>query len=507
MADYNDRRDDRPPRRDYDSRDNGGSRDYRGGGGGFSRGGYDDRSRGGYDDRGYGGGDRMAALGANLKEVDWKGVKKVEGEWNYYQGNPVQRSQEEISAFLKESQITIIGDRVPAPILSFDELTAPEGVMKAFDQAGFKKPTPIQSMAWPILLSGRDLVGIAKTGSGKTLGFIAPAIMHIAAQPPLKLGDGPIALVLAPTRELAVQIEEETNKVTKRLASIRTLCVYGGTSKYPQVRALKAGVHILVATPGRLLDMLEARATNLLRITYLVLDEADRMLDMGFEPQIRKVLSQIRPDRQTMMFSATWPQEIRAIAQSFQRDFVRIHIGSMDLTANTDVTQHFYVVKEFEKMPKLIELFRGFAPQRVLVFVKTKKTCDQLHRELLRMGVNATAIHGDKEQYERDRTLAKFKRDTTGCLVATDVACRGLDIKELDVVINYDFPLNIEDYVHRIGMYPQQQPTSPSPFSPLPTLLTLLLCSQLKSSFPFHPHQQPLLRIRACGLSTSVSSV
>jgi ATP-dependent RNA helicase DDX5/DBP2 len=294
---------------------------------------------------------------------------------------------------------------------------------------------------------------VAKTGSGKTLAFMVPAILHINAQPPLRLGDGPIALVLAPTRELACQIEEETRKVSGR-CNLQVVCVYGGAPKPPQMRALRAGTHICVATPGRLIDMLESRATNLLRVTYLVLDEADRMLDMGFEPQVRKICSQIRPDRQTLMFSATWPEEVRSLAATFMRSPVRIHIGSQQLTANTDVAQHILVLPhDGEKSRALIDVIRRVGRARVLVFTKTKKTCDDVMFDLKRAGFNSMAIHGDKEQVHRDRVLMRLRNEEDAILVATDVAARGLDVKNLEAVVNYDFPSNIEDYVHRIGMY------------------------------------------------------
>lgn len=363
------------------------------------------------------------------------------------------KSPEEVDEWRRKHCITVHGDEVADPITVFEELQCPEAIKLSFTEQGFAAPTPIQAQAWPILLRSRDLVGVAKTGSGKTIAFTIPAILHIMAQPPLKLGDGPIALVLAPTRELAVQIEEEGRKVLKRLPAIRTTCVYGGADKYPQMRALRAGVHILIATPGRLIDMLESRATNLLRVTFLVLDEADRMLDMGFEPQLRQICQQIRPDRQTIMFSATWPEEIRAMAASFQRNFVRVNIGSEDLVANTDVEQHMFVVRTEEKLPRTLQIIRALGPRRCLIFTKTKRTADDLYHALMRERLPqfVMVIHGDKLQQHRDQVLDRFRKDPTAMLVATDVAARGLDIKELEVVINYDMPTNIEDYVHRIG--------------------------------------------------------
>ncbi|ORC86526.1 putative ATP-dependent DEAD/H RNA helicase [Trypanosoma theileri] len=397
-------------------------------------------------------GDRMAALGSNLRDVNWGEVQVVASQWNYYKPQQ-QRSDAETAEWLRENRITIYGDRVPQPMLLFSDLVAPDAIHQGFIDLGYKAPTPIQSIAWPILLNSRDLVGVAKTGSGKTMAFMVPAALHIMAQPPIRPGDGPIALVLAPTRELAVQIEEETRKVLRRVPSISTTCLYGGTPKGPQIRVLRAGVHVVIATPGRLIDLLEMHATNLLRVTYLVLDEADRMLDMGFEVQIRKICSQIRADRQTLMFSATWPQEIRNLAASFQRDFIRVHVGSEDLVANNDVCQHVIVVEEYDKQRRLEEILQKLGQQRVLIFVKTKRTADSLHSSLRRiLGGAVMSIHGDKEQSQRDYVLDRFRRDARSVLVATDVAARGLDIKNLDVVVNFDMPTNIEDYVHRIGM-------------------------------------------------------
>jgi len=400
---------------------------------------------------GGGGGDRMGGLGSNLRDVNWGEVQVVQSEWNFYKPSR-QRTDQEVAQWLHDNHVTIYGDRVPQPMFEFSDLVAPDCIHQSFIDLNYKAPTAIQSISWPILLNSRDLVGIAKTGSGKTMAFMVPATLHIMAQPPLRPGDGPIALVLAPTRELAVQIEEETRKLMRRLPHVHTTCLYGGAPKHPQMRSLRAGVHVAIATPGRLIDMLECQATNLFRVTYLVLDEADRMLDMGFEIQIRKICSQIRQDRQTLMFSATWPMEIRNLAASFQRDFIRVHVGSEELIANNDVRQHVMVVEECEKMGRLADILYKVGKQKVLVFTKTKRMADTLHISLGRnFGSAVMVIHGDKEQAHRDRVLDNFRRDSSAILVATDVAARGLDIKDLDVVINYDFPTCIEDYVHRIG--------------------------------------------------------
>uniref|UniRef100_A0A7R9U4F7 RNA helicase n=1 Tax=Pinguiococcus pyrenoidosus TaxID=172671 RepID=A0A7R9U4F7_9STRA len=269
-------------------------------------------------------------------------------------------------------------------------------------------------------------------------------------QPYLKQGDGPIVLVLAPTRELANQIKEQCD-IFGRSSDIKNTCVYGGAPKRSQADKLRAGVEILVATPGRLIDFLENGTTNLRRVTYLVLDEADRMLDMGFEPQLRKIVSQIRPDRQTLMWSATWPDEIQTLARDFLQNPYEVHVGSLDLAANKSITQIVEVVSDFEKYDTLLKYLRDVGDQKTLIFVETKRGCDQLSRSLAQAGYSAAAIHGDKSQQDRDYTLRQFREGSRRIMVATDVASRGIDVKDIQAVINFDFPGHIADYIHRIG--------------------------------------------------------
>lgn len=216
---------------------------------------------------------------------------------------------------------------------------------------GYEVPTPIQSQGWPIAMSGHDMVGIAQTGSGKTLAYTLPATIHINNQPPLNKGEGPIVLILAPTRELAQQIQEVANDFG-RSTNIRNTCIFGGAPKGPQARDLQRGIEICIATPGRLIDFLEKGATNLERCTYLVLDEADRMLDMGFEPQIRKILGQVRPDRQTLMWSATWPKEVKKLAADFMKNPIHLNVGSKNLSANNNIVQIIDICQEHEKENK-----------------------------------------------------------------------------------------------------------------------------------------------------------
>merc|ERR1719265_827250 len=322
---------------------------------------------------------------------------------------------------MKDFNANVQGRRPhPKPVRSFDQITLPVDVMRAVSSSGFAAPTPIQSIGWPAALSGRDMVGVAQTGSGKTLAYLVPALVHIAAQPKLEPGDGPIGLVLAPTRELANQILNEGLKYTQA-SGLRMTAVYGGVSRYGQAADLRRGVHLCVACPGRLLDFLESGVTNLKRVTYLCLDEADRMLDMGFEPQIRKIVSQIRPDRQTLMWSATWPKEIQRLARDFCReDPVKLTIGSEELTVNPSITQQIEVVGDYEKRDRFMNWMKNVVGEneKVLVFTETKRGADSLCRELQYQQFSAAAIHGDKEQRQRDRILGEFRSGKTLILVA-----------------------------------------------------------------------------------------
>jgi ATP-dependent RNA helicase DDX5/DBP2 len=372
----------------------------------------------------------MSNLGANLKEQHFDLNTLPKFEKSFYKEDPAvaSRSQAQVEAFRRQQAITVAGRSVPKPVETFDEAGFPAYVMNEVKAQGFTKPTPIQSQGWPMALSGRDVVGIAETGSGKTLTYCLPAIVHINAQPLLAHGDGPIVLILAPTRELAVQIQEEVSKFGKS-SRIRNTCVYGGVPKGSQIRDLAKGVEVCIATPGRLIDMLESGKTNLRRVTYLVLDEADRMLDMGFEPQIRKIIGQIRPDRQTCMWSATWPKEVRQLASDYQNDFIQVNIGSTDLSANHRITQVIEICSEFEKRDRMIkhmEQIMEDKTNKVLIFTGTKRVADDITRFLRQDGWPALSIHGDKQQNERDWVLNEFKTGKSPIMVATDVASRGI---------------------------------------------------------------------------------
>ncbi|KAL5286865.1 DDX17.2 family protein [Megaselia abdita] len=393
--------------------------------------------------------------GDRLRRIRWGDMNLIPFEKNFYEPHikVARRTDTEVDDFLASSEITVRGNNVPKPSLFFDEGGFPDYVMNEISKQGFDKPTAIQCQGWPIALSGRDLVGIAQTGSGKTLAYILPAIVHINNQPRLQRGEGPIALILAPTRELAQQIQQVANEFGSR-TRVRNTCIFGGAPKQSQGRDLERGVEIVIATPGRLIDFLERNVTNLLRCTYLVLDEADRMLDMGFEPQIRKIIEQIRPDRQVLMWSATWPKEVRNLAEEFLHEYIQINIGSLTLAANHNIMQIIDVCEEHEKDAKLLRLLQDLSNEpepKTIIFVETKKRVDEIARMIQRRGWKAVAIHGDKSQQERDYVLQSFRSGRQGILVATDVAARGLDVEDVKFVINYDYPSNSEDYVHRIG--------------------------------------------------------
>uniref|UniRef100_A0A668A280 RNA helicase n=1 Tax=Myripristis murdjan TaxID=586833 RepID=A0A668A280_9TELE len=377
---------------------------------------------------------------------------------NFYQEHP---DVTQVEQYRRSKEVTVKGRDCPKPIVKFHEATFPSYVMDVIVKQNWTEPTPIQSQGWPLALSGKDMVGIAQTGSGKTLAYLLPAIVHIQHQPFLEHGDGPICLVLAPTRELAQQVQQVAAEYG-RASRLKSTCIYGGAPKGPQIRDLERGVEICIATPGRLIDFLECGKTNLRRCTYLVLDEADRMLDMGFEPQIRKIVDQIRPDRQTLMWSATWPKEVRQLAEDFLKDYVQINIGALQLSANHNILQIVDVCNDMEKEDKLIRLLEEIMSEKenkTIIFVETKRRCDELTRRMRRDGWPAMGIHGDKSQQERDWVLNEFKYGKAPILIATDVASRGLDVEDVKFVINYDYPNSSEDYIHRIGRTARSQKT------------------------------------------------
>lgn len=287
-------------------------------------------------------------------------------------------------------------------------------IVSKFREAKYAKPTAIQAMCWPTLMSGNDLVGIAQTGSGKTLGFVIPILVHISNNKNYMKAiagrdetPGPVALVLAPTRELAIQIQAVAEEFG-RYIGIRNVCIYGGASKGPQSQSIRRGAEIYIATPGRLLDFIKEGTISLSKCTYLVLDEADRMLDMGFEPQIRKLIEQIRPDRQTAMFSATWPKEVRKLAEDFLTTYTQITIGACELQANPNIKQIVEVCEESQKQMRLKEILDDimrYRDSKVIIFAETKKKVDYYSKYIRDLGFHCLTIHGDKKQSEREWVL------------------------------------------------------------------------------------------------------
>jgi len=404
----------------------------RGGGGGY-----------GGSERGYGGSsggfrEKYGDPGNNLRAVNWTKHSLTPFKKDFYEPaqSVIQRSKQEVETYRSEKEITIVqGENIPNPITSFEESSFPDYVLSEVQAEGFTHPTPIQSQGWPIALSGENLVAIAMTGSGKTLGYMLPAIVHVNNQAYLERGDGPIVLVLAPTRELAQQIQEVSVKFGNK-SKVRSCCLFGGAPKGAQIRDLEKGAEICVATPGRLIDILEMGKINFRRCTYVVLDEADRMLDMGFEPQIRKILGQIRPDRQMCMWSATWPKDVKRLAHDFlgEGTFVHINIGSVGLSANHDILQIVDICEEWEKENKLARLLNEMMTDKatkLLVFTETKRKCDELTRLMRKDGWPAMCVHGDKKQEERDWVIGEFRNGSSPILVATDVAARGLEARSI----------------------------------------------------------------------------
>ncbi|KAM0045103.1 putative RNA helicase [Helianthus debilis subsp. tardiflorus] len=430
------------PRNDFRSGGYGG-----GGGGGRGGGGWNNRS-GGWDR----GRDREVNPFGNDDGAEQQFVDQENSGINFdaYEDIPVETS----------------GDNVPSPVNTFAEIDLGEALNLNIRRCKYVKPTPVQRHAIPISLGGRDLMACAQTGSGKTAAFCFPIISGImrgqfgqrAQRMPRTAC--PLALILSPTRELSCQIHEEARKFAYQ-TGVKVVVAYGGAPINQQLRELERGVDILVATPGRLVDLLERARVSLQSIQYLALDEADRMLDMGFEPQIRKIVQQMDMPppgvRQTMLFSATFPKEIQRLASDFLANYIFLAVGRVG--SSTDlIVQRVEYVQESDKRSHLMDLLHAQRANGAhgkqaltLVFVETKKGADSLEYWLCMNGFPATTIHGDRSQQEREQALRSFKSGNTPILVATDVAARGLDIPHVAHVVNFDLPNDIDDYVHRIG--------------------------------------------------------
>ncbi|CAH2069041.1 unnamed protein product, partial [Iphiclides podalirius] len=426
---------------------------------------------------------RRTELEKEQEKMRLKKVKKKEDKQKWDDRHWSEKDHEEMTErdwriFREDYNITIKGGKIPNPIRSWKEAGFHQDIMEIINKVGYKSPTPIQRQAIPIGLQNRDIIGVAETGSGKTLAFLIPLLTWIQSLPKnerLEDADqGPYAIILAPTRELAQQIEEETNKFGIPLG-ITSVVVVGGLSREEQGFKLRLGCEIVIATPGRLIDVLENRYLVLNRCTYVVLDEADRMIDMGFEPDVQKILeympvSNIKPDtdaaedaavllanyntkkkyRQTVMFTATMPPAVERLARSYLRRPAIVYIGSVGKPVDR-TEQVVYMIGESEKRRKLTEILQRGVEPPIIIFVNQKKGADVLAKGLEKLGFNACTLHGGKGQEQRDFALASLKNGSKDILVATDVAGRGIDIKDVSIVINYDMAKSIEDYTHRIG--------------------------------------------------------
>ncbi|PWY81911.1 P-loop containing nucleoside triphosphate hydrolase protein [Aspergillus heteromorphus CBS 117.55] len=370
-----------------------------------------------------------------------------------------QMSEEEAASLrLELDGIKVRGVDVPKPVQKWSQCGLGVQTLDVVDRLGYEKTTSIQAQAIPAIMSGRDVIGVAKTGSGKTIAFLIPMFRHIRDQRPLDNMEGPVGLIMTPTRELATQIHKDCKPFLKAL-NLRAVCAYGGAPIKDQIADLKRGAEIIVCTPGRMIDLLAAnagRVTNLRRVTYVVLDEADRMFDMGFEPQVMKIMANIRPDRQTVLFSATFPRNMEALARKTLTKPIEIVVGGKSVVA-PEITQIVEVRNDDQKFVRLLEILGNMYSNdenedaRALIFVERQEAADNLLRELMRKGYPCMSIHGGKDQIDRDSTIEDFKAGIFPVLIATSVAARGLDVKQLKLVVNYDAPNHLEDYVHRAG--------------------------------------------------------
>ncbi len=332
---------------------------------------------------------------------------------------------------------------------TFSELGLNDSLLKAITAEGYTTPTPIQTQAIPFLLQGRDVLGIAQTGTGKTAAFALPILQRLSEKKRRALPKGARALILTPTRELALQIDEGFKAYGRHFGMKRTV-IFGGVGQRPQVNAMRNGTDILVATPGRLLDLMNQNHVDLRSVEILVLDEADRMLDMGFIRDVKTITSKVPAERQTLLFSATMPGSIISLAKDLLKDFERVEITPQSTTVER-IAQRVMHVAQHDKRQLLADLLNDSAITRAIVFTRTKHGANRLSEQLQKGGVAADAIHGNKSQTARQKSLAAFKTGKVRVLVATDIAARGIDVDNISHVINYELPLEPESYVHRIG--------------------------------------------------------
>ena len=388
-----------------------------------------------------------------LPQVDHEEITYAKFERNFYEEHPdiTKLTAQEVHDIRATFDLKVMGAEPARPAISFAHFGFDSHLMGAIRKSEYSKPTAIQLQGVPVALSGRDVIGIAMTGSGKTAAFIWPMLVHIMAQPELQSGDGPIGLICSPTRELCQQIHTEAKRFGK-CYNLRSVACYGGGSKWEQTKALQQGAEIVVATPGRLVDLVRTKAASLLRVTYLVFDEADRMFEIGFEPQVRSIANNVRPDRQCLLFSATMKKKIELLCRDILTDPIRIVVGELG-EANQDVVQAVEVMKNGQEkwtwlLSHLVEFTSGGS---VLIFVTKKTNCEEVAKNLREHGYELGLIHGDFDQFERNSVIKQFKQKEYLILVATDVAARGLDIPSIKTVINYDVARDITTHTHRIG--------------------------------------------------------
>ncbi|KAJ5827418.1 Helicase C-terminal [Penicillium robsamsonii] len=406
----------------------------------------------------------MAAIKKKKREIPDIDHNKIEYEpfrKQFYTepSNLAEMTEEEIANLrLELDGIKVRGVNVPTPVQKWSQCGLGVQTLDVVHKLGWENLTSIQAQAIPTIMSGRDVIGVAKTGSGKTGAFLVPMFRHIKDQRPLASMEGPIAMILSPTRELATQIHKDCKPFLKALG-LRAVCAYGGAPIKDQIAELKRGAEIIVCTAGRLIDLLAAnqgRVLNLRRVTYVVLDEGDRMFDMGFGPQVVKIMESIRPDRQTVLFSATFPKSMEALARKTLNQPVEITVGGRSVVA-PEITQIVEVRNNDQKFFRLLELLGNLYEDdanedyRTLIFVDRQEAADDLLKQLMYKGYPCMSIHGGKDQIDRDSTIQEFKAGIFPILVATSVAARGLDVKQLKLVVNYDAPNHLEDYVHRAG--------------------------------------------------------
>ena len=390
-----------------------------------------------------------------LKQIDHSKISYIPITKNLYIESPeiTNLSFQDLNNILNSNKIKTHGNNIPRPIINFYQCGFNSIILSIINLKKFTEPLPIQKIAFPVIMSGRDCIGISETGTGKTLAYILPMFRHILNQPKIKEGEGPISIILVPTRELAIQIFKEISYYTNYL-KINCACCYGGSSIGNQINSIRRGVEIVVATPGRLIELLSlnnGKLMNLFRCSFVVLDEADRMFDLGFEGQISKILVNIRPDRQIVMFSATFPKSIENIAKKIlNKDYIEIIVGNRS-SVNENITQEIILIEKKDSLLKLCEILDKNNELSIMIFTENKTECTNLWEKLFKKGYDCVCIEGNMDQEDRYNSLKLFEEKEKKILITTSILSRGLDIPNVELVINFTCPNYMEDYIHRIG--------------------------------------------------------